>query len=199
MYEIYTSEIFMQCSEAFTESSRIFCWKDYKIQGNNLSPKFDFFTGWSNHVRWQGRLNSLEEASTSSLGFKSNKENWWSANSSSLLSACQININHVQWLLWIFEIIQTWISYNSTNLLESWFIHHFFYCFWFPYKLVCLWVLAKNSPHNSAISTFISLSVQTKLAPHYMKMVSSKFIQLVRTLFLKFIQYTNTWYYYRFT
>lgn len=176
-----------------------FVGKIKKYKENNLSPKFDFFTGWSNHVRWQGRLNSLEEASTSSLGFKSNKENWWSANSSSLLSACQININHVQWLLWIFEIIQTWISYNSANLLESWFIHHFFYCFWFPYKLVCLWVLEKNSPHNSAISTFISLSVQTKLASYYMKMVSSKFIQLVRTLFLKFIQYTNTWYYYRFT
>lgn len=144
-----------------------FVGKIKKYKENNLSPKFDFFTGWSNHVRWQGRLNSLEEASTSSLGFKSNKENRWSANSSSLLSACQININHVQWLLWIFEIIQTWISYNSTNLLESWFIHHFFYCFWFPYKLVCLWVLAKNSPHNSAISTFISLSVQTKLAPKW--------------------------------
>lgn len=122
MYEIYTSEIFMQCSEAFTETSRIFCWKDYKIQGKQfLSPKFDFFTGWSNHVRWQGRLNSLE-ASSSSLGFKSNKENWWSANSSSLLSACQININHVQWLLWIFEIIQTWISIiqqTSWNLDSS--------------------------------------------------------------------------------
>lgn len=89
-----------------------FVGKIKKYKENNLSPKFDFFTGWSNHVRWQGRLNSLEEASTSSLGFKSNKENWWSANSSSLLSACQININHVQWLLWIFEIIQTWISYT---------------------------------------------------------------------------------------
>lgn len=36
MYEIYTREIFMQCSEAFTESNRIFCWKDYKIQGKQF-------------------------------------------------------------------------------------------------------------------------------------------------------------------